>query len=267
MDVAWRREFSNSWGHAGAVRRLGILILIESVRVSRKLCLGFAALIVALPAMADDRMPTAYERGVMETTGFLDAHPDMRYRIQGQRELDAERLSAAFELFRRASRYADKVSQAMVAEMLWSGTGVPVDRAAAYAWMDLAAERGYEGFVVHRERYWARLNTDERVRALDVGAALYKFYGDEVARPRLARIMHGAKLRTVGARLSMLGRYSDLFARTEEGTTRVFQMNEYYSPKLWDESMYQAIQDATWERIPSVQVGEVVAAEHPGSDE
>lgn len=235
----------------------------ESARMRSLLCGWIVALSAALPALADDRLPTAYERGVMETTGFLDAHPDMRYRIQGQRELAAGRHSVALEHFKRASRYADKASQAMVAEMLWSGKGVSEDRASAYAWMDLAAERGYEGFVVHRERYWARLTDSERARALDAGAMLYETYGDDAARPRLARVMYGAKLRTVGARPSMLGRYSDLFARTEEGTTRVFQMNEYYSPRLWDESKYQAIQDATWERIPNVHVGDIETAGDP----
>lgn len=228
---------------------------------------GAATITAGLPALADDRLPTAYERGVMETTGFLDAHPDVRYRIQGQDALHAGRPSVALGRFRQAALYADKVSQAMIAEMLWKGEGAEIDRAFAYAWMDLAAERGYEGFVVHRERYWARLDETERARAIDIGGSLYEKYGDAVARPRLARVMHRARQRTVGGRISMLGRYSDLFARSEDGTTRVFQMNEYYSARLWDESRYQAIQDARWERTPNVDVRAIEQVGDTESDE
>ncbi len=42
--------------------------------------------------------------------------------------------------------------QALMAEMLWQGShDPPQDRAAAYAWMDLAAERGYPELLRQRE--------------------------------------------------------------------------------------------------------------------
>lgn len=215
--------------------------------------------------LADDRLPTAIERSVMETVGFMEAHPDMRFRIQGQKEMEDGRWSEAFASFKRASRYADKVSQAMVAEMLWSGQGMESDRSLAYAWMDLAAERGYEGFVVHRERYWARLDPEERRRAVELGEGLYSEYGDAVARPRLSVVMRRSLLRTMGGRPSLVGRQTAVDARLENGESRSFHLHQYYAPRLWKESEYTRIQDAQWERIPTVNVGNVEQVHEGGS--
>ena len=65
--------------------------------------------------------------------------------------------------FKRSARYADKASQAAYAEMLWEGRGIERDRALAYVWMDLAAERDDSPLVSFRERYWAGLDEAERV--------------------------------------------------------------------------------------------------------
>src|SRR3546814_2441093 len=92
----------------------------------------------------------------MVTSGFLNSHPDLRYRLLGMEAMREDRHGDAFKFFRRAAHFADKPSQGMVAEMLWNGDGVERDRALAYAWMDLAAERGYAGFLGLRERYWSR---------------------------------------------------------------------------------------------------------------
>src|SRR3546814_6828921 len=80
--------------------------------------------------------------------------------------------------FLRAARYADKPSQAMVAEMHWRGLGVPQDRELGYAWMDLAAERMYPNFVIKRERYWQLLDADQRSNAIERGQQLLAEYGD-----------------------------------------------------------------------------------------
>src|SRR5690606_37219363 len=94
---------------------------------------------------------------VMITAGFLKAHPDLRYRLHGLEKYKERDFDDALKFFRRAAFYADKPSQGMVAEMYWRGEGVEQDRALAYAWMDLAAERGYRGFLGLRERYWNAL--------------------------------------------------------------------------------------------------------------
>ena len=119
--------------------------------VSRPLIL---ALCLALPLAASgagaqtppptpkDNERSSTDRGIMNSTGFLDYHPDLRHRLAGQGHYRKKRYAQALESFRRGARYADKPSQAMVGEMLWNGLGAPVDRPQAYIWMDLAAERG-----------------------------------------------------------------------------------------------------------------------------
>ena len=97
--------------------------------------------------------------------GFLQYHPDLRWRKEGLGHYEDGRLDLALEALKRSARYADKGSQALVAEMYWKGEGTPVDRAAAYAWMDLAAERGYKDFLAVREHYWSELSPEEPNRA------------------------------------------------------------------------------------------------------
>ena len=70
-------------------------------------------------------------------------------RARGVQETDFEK---ALRYFRRSSFFADKPSQGMVAEMYWKGEGTPRDPVQAYVWMDLAAERGYRGFIGLREQ-------------------------------------------------------------------------------------------------------------------
>src|SRR3546814_20275176 len=102
--------------------------------------------------------------------------------------------------FLRAARYADKPSQAMIAEMHWRGLGVPQDRELGYAWMDLAADRMYPTFVIKRERYWQLLDADQRRNAIDRGHQLPPEYADDAPKPRPAKGPPTAQPRTTRTR-------------------------------------------------------------------
>src|SRR5690606_21961142 len=132
------------------------------------------------------------DQAVMSSSGFLAAHPDLRWRGEGLAAFEEGRTGEALTYFKRAARYADKPSQAMVAEMLWTGTGTPQDRPLAYAWMDVAAERAYIPFLSKREEYWNALSEAERAQALEAGAAVYDEYRDGVAKERLERLLRRA---------------------------------------------------------------------------
>ena len=141
-------------------------------------------LLAGAPAVA----PAQQQRGVdtelvLNSEGFLRAHPDLQNRHRGMEAYEDGRHEEALTYFRRAARYADKPSQAMVGEMLWKGEGGAPDPALAYAWMDLAAERGYPGFTIIRERYWAQLDEARRREAVARGEEIYAEYGDAVAQP------------------------------------------------------------------------------------
>src|SRR3546814_2003283 len=62
--------------------------------------------------------PTA--NTVMLTSGFLNSHPDLRYRLLVMDAMREDRHGDAFKYLRRAAHVADKTSQGMRPEMLRS---------------------------------------------------------------------------------------------------------------------------------------------------
>lgn len=200
------------------------------------------------------------------TEGFLAAHPDLRWRREGIFAYEAGEHATAFRYFLRAARYADKASQAMVADMYWSGTGIAADRALAYAWMDLAAERMYADFVAHRERLWQSMDDVERADAVARGQQVYAEYGDHVAKPRLETVMRRARKNVTGSRLGFVGYLTIVPNSGLLGGSGVSLSGEdYYAPRYWQPDAYWRLQDEIWRAPPRgrVRVGEVEQAVEP----
>lgn len=190
---------------------------------------------------------------VMNTDGFLAAHPDLRWRREGLKSYNDGDTGEALALFQRASRYADKPSQAMVAEMLWTGTGTPVDRPLAYAWMDVASERAYLPFLSKREQYWNALTEAERARALEVGKAVYDEYRDSVAKERLDRLLRRAKRNVTGSRVGSVGNLQ-VIVPGPGGTSITIDGSRYYDDQYWEPEHYWAWQDSIWKDPPTGRV-------------
>ena len=190
--------------------------------------------------------PRKIDPSVWQSPHFQRAHPDLKHRVHGQNLLLDGRVRAALAAFGEAAHWGDKLSQAMVAEIYWEGQGVRADRARAYAWMDLAAERQFLAFIAKREKYWAQLTEDERQEALAIGAQLYAEYGDDVALPRLEQRLNRERDPT-GSRtgfsgsgqvvmpqkggtfltLSIVGLRPQLFGGVQ------VPLYAYYAPQLW----------------------------------
>lgn len=204
------------------------------------------------------------DQRVLSTRTFLNAHPDLKHRTEGWVAYEAGNHAKAMTEFRRAALYADKLSQAMVAELLWQGLGVEADRAAAYAWADVAAERGYPQFVRLREQYWRQLDALERTRALEVGRAVLAEYADAAAKPRMAHFMTKAKQRARRYSPSVSAPKAVMVAGNN-GTMVSIPAHRFYASKFWDPVQYQAWQDSLW--LPSkegqVDVGKVQQVEVP----
>jgi hypothetical protein len=197
-------------------------------------------LLAAIAAQAG----AADKKQMLSSEAFLGSHPDLNFRLQGLRRYEAGDHDRAFELFKRAARYADKPSQAMVAEMLWQGIGVPQDRALAYAWMDLAAERNYRSMVLKREAYWNALDESERKRAIAGGEAVYRDYGDATAQPRLERRLRQARQDTTGSRVgSTVG--LQIVIETPTGPQTI-DGAQFYAKELWEPELYWQWQEKTW---------------------
>ncbi|MFZ2237410.1 MAG: hypothetical protein WBP11_04770 [Dokdonella sp.] len=190
-------------------------------------------------------MTVASDPDVVNDKGYLAHHPDQRWRAEGVEALRADRSEEAVTYFRRAARYADKPSQAMLAAMFWEGDVVARDRPTAYAWMDLAAERGYRDYLIAREQYWAKLSEDERATALKVGATLYDECGDAVAQPRMNRELRRARSEMTGSRVGFIGSLTIIPLRTTGLPS--MRGDEYYDARHWDPKRYWQAQDQLWD--------------------
>lgn len=196
----------------------------------------------------------------MLRAGFLNSHPDLRYRLLGLEEHRQGKHEDAFHFFQRASYYGDKPSQGMVAEMLWNGTGVAANRPQAYAWMDLAAERGYQGFLLLREHYWSALDEAERAEAIAQGRAIYADYGDATTNPRLARLLRQERRRLTGSRTGFAGTLK--IAVPGPAGFEEIDGSKFYDEKFWNPKLYQAWHDSIWmkPRIGEVTIGKLERA-------
>lgn len=215
--------------------------------------------------------------------GLANNHPDLYYRRSALEDLKQERLhNRGVRKLKHAARFSDKPAQAMVAEILWHGShGQAQDRPAAYAWMDLAAERGYPELVRQRERYWDALSPQERSQALMAGQAIYARYGDDVAKPRLAGHLRRGSRGQLGGRtgngtfitilapapgssgIKRAGASPD-FEGDQMAPTVTIAGHEYYDPKYWRPELYFQHQDRTWhvgvteQKLGTADVGPLV---------
>jgi hypothetical protein len=251
---------------ARAIVALFALALAPAAAASRDEAPAAAGLQASLRQAVDVAAMDNEDARVLAAVLHGSGHPDMFHRSHGVQALRDGLPEAAHGAFLRAARHADKPSQAMLAEMYWTGLGVPRDRATAYAWMDLAAERHYHGFVVLREAYWMALDEAERARALEVGQALYAEYGDDVAKPRQEDAMERARRRMTGTHTGFVSPLLRVRVPGVAGSTVEVDASRFYDDRYWRPQAYWAWQDELWRAPPrdgSVSVGELEAVPAP----
>ena len=201
---------------------------------------------------------TRKQQFAFSSRAFLNAHPDMKHRKLGWDAYAAGDFVLARAEFLKAAWYGDKPSQGMLAEMEWKGEGADADRASAYMWADLAAQRGYVLFVAVRERYWRQLSEEEKERVAQEGVGRMADYGDAVAKERLAREMrrHAWDIKR-SAWTAAPPRWVVIY--DEHGVPTRIEGSRYYAPTFWEPEKYQAWQDAQWKDPPKgrVDVGEI----------
>lgn len=225
-------------------------------------CLALLAAGSAVPVSwaGDDARALSYkEQVILNSQTFLDAHPDMKYRKSGWEAYERQDYLAARGEFVKSARYGDKASQAMLAEMSWKGQGGPTDRAMAYIWADLAAERGYPHFLALREQYWKALDTEERSAVANRGLALLQEYGDAVTTDRLSHHLRKHVQRIQFSSMTAAPP-KEVNVIDYHGNPVRIDGNKFYSPAFWDPVKYRAWQDAQWKNPPSsgkVDVGDV----------
>lgn len=219
-----------------------------------------ATLVWSMTAMvqqAPAASPTQrYDPEVM-TAAFLRWHPDLEYRLLGTQALRQQDNAVAMRHFRRAAYYADKPSQAMLAEMYLQGLGVSADPALAYAWMTLASERGYPDFVAMAGRYRTALDPAQHEQAQKHMQALKARYADAAAKPRIAAHIRRGRSEITGSRT---GKAENLTIKVygTGGFEQQLDGSRFYSPRYWDPVQYQQWHDQTWQtpHAGEVEVGD-----------
>lgn len=217
-----------------------------------------ALALAALPAVAADAPPPDPEDSpLLITAGFLDHHQDLKYRKYGMEAYKKGRYEDALRFFRRAGFFADKPSQGMVAEMYWKGQGTPRDPVQAYIWMDLAAERGYRGFLLLREQYWNGMDQAQRDRAVEDGQAVFARFGDAAAKPRYAHQLRIGRSQMTGSRTGF-NRGVQIEIPGPEGSQSI-PGSKFYDERYWNAQKYWTWQDRLWmkPKIGSVTIGEI----------
>lgn len=203
-------------------------------------------MIVVVQARAADviSFPSELTFGDIETLKRYTSsgHQNELWRIYAFEALKSSRPEEAVRYFTRASRFADKYSQHALSLMYWHGVGVEKDRAIAYAWSDLAAERGYHPLLLIREKMWHELSDFDRRRALPLGISMYEIYGDIVAKPRLEKEMRRAYSQITGSRV---GATAD---RVAVGLPNGigFMPGAFFSRERWLPDQYWKGEDRAW---------------------
>jgi len=143
--------------------------------------------------------------------------PNELQRVFGLKSYERGDSKDAVEHFTAAAGFADKYSQHYLSLMYWHGAGVPEDRAQAYVWADLAAERGNRTLLLIREKMWSQMTSREQERALALGEGFYARYGDEVAKPRAEGLMRAFVRDMTGSRLGYRNQMMEIAAQPVNG--------------------------------------------------
>jgi len=220
---------------------------------------SLVVLVLAMAASADRARADDGNPAFIQHDTFVGAHPDLYWQRQGIRNYTRGRYAEAMTDFRRAARFADKTSQAMIAQMLWNGDGVKADHVMAYVWADLAAERGYPDFIATREKFWRELGTDEQKAAVAAGQAIFAEYGDQIAKHREERELRLARINITGSRTGHVGTIDMLLKNSDNSLGAPIDGSLYFAPKYWEPKQYWQWRDHTWTQPPegNVEVGPI----------
>lgn len=209
------------------------------------LTLVLAGAVAAEPAANPDAAEQKIGR-IDQALRVRNDHPNELHRLLGQRAYARGDQRQAAEQFRLAAGFADKFSQHRLSLMYWRGQGVAQDRALAYVWADLAAERGTPHLLVNRERIWQQLSAAEREQVGRIGPDYQAEFGDAVAKRRVLVAMRRSTNQRSGSHVGWNGNIAEVpvpfsaqFDRIEASIPLPMYADERADPER-----YWRIQDA-----------------------
>lgn len=238
------------------------------------LCTALAPVMAQTPKLTlTERSLTSLSEEARFTSGLTGQ--SMRYRGLMANVMGRDR--DAVDNFELAARHADKLSQHYLSLIHWYGQGVPADRALAYIWSDMAAERGHRRLLALREKMWSELTDAERARVVELGPAMYREYGDPTSKARMEQALVRFASSKTGSRLGYNSQRMDIVYGVpgttfnagapptlgQEGGSRDFVF--YADARVRPEAYWQA-QDQEIERgFGRISVGEIVADDADGA--
>ena len=179
-----------------------------------------------------------------------NGHPDLYGQYTGWRLYADHDYAGAIKYFTMGAYYADKVSQLCLGLIYLNGNGVPKDPVKAWAWLSLAAERGYPEFVATRDRVWGRLDAAQRTRAEAEAKTLAATYSDKVAQPRMLAVLSRAASERTGSYTGFdAGAIVYIPNNGPTLTPNAYNLNSRW---YWDPKTYFAARDAQWKGTVSV---------------
>lgn len=177
---------------------------LARLSVALAVTLGFGAAVQAQPGLAP--VDRASQREITAALRTANGLPNEADRLRGIASYNSGRFVDAHGQFTRAASYADKYSQHRLSLMYWNGEGVARDRALAYVWSDLAAERGQQRLLAIREKMWEALADDERARVAELGPSMYDRYGDDRAKALQGGLLKRVMSNATGSRAGFVTR-------------------------------------------------------------
>jgi len=197
--------------------------------------------------------------------GMADAstwyHPDLFGEFAGMLRYAHHDYTGALKYLKIGAYYSDKLSALSIGLMYLNGEGVAKDPLTAYAWLSIAAERGYPDFVATRDRVKASLTPEQLHRAQAVLADLAAEYGDKVAKHRLAVQLRQGQMQITGSHTGFDSGVVQMktgncsgpsIAIGGEPVPKAGCGGNVYAKWRWDPKTYFAVRDAHWKATVSV---------------
>jgi len=163
---------------------------------------------------------------------YAENAPGTHFLERGNRFFEQQDYAAAARYYRLAAHWADKLAQFNLGILYVNGDGVARDPLRGWAWIRLAAERGYPKYARVANDLWARFDAEQRRAAQAiVDEELEPEYGDAVAIERTVREMRREREQAVGGG-SRVGVNRTLYVTGRDGQWT--RGGQFYDPARWD---------------------------------
>lgn len=175
----------------------------------------------------------AIERDPDLGVGYSEHVPSAREMQRGRRNYQSGNYMRAFGHYLNAAWWADKFAQYNIGVMYLRGEGVEFDPVRAWAWLELAAERGYPDMVLVADDLYRLLDEEQQREGRRIlEDELLPDYGDATRVEATARRMERERRKATGTRTGSKAALSALRIIDGGGNTR--RGDEFYDPAKWD---------------------------------